>query len=163
MKKTTKLKDLLNESVLGQLPSSQMFKYNKATGTYEAPGKHSTNEEIEDQLAERMPTEKKIGDSVTLADGESATIVKRMGNHKYAVKTDSGKNKVINIDTIREDVLTEEYIEVMDPDKIRKALFLIKNAWLKWKEGPLTEKGDIKPAQKELLDYITNYLKKTIK
>jgi len=105
--KRTKLKDLLNESVLGQLPSSQMFKYNKATGTYEAPGSHSTNEEIEDQLAERMSTEKKIGDSVTLADGDSATIVKRMGNHKYAVKTDSGKNKVINIDTIREDALTE--------------------------------------------------------
>ena len=100
--KRTKLKDLISESVLGQLPSSQMFKYNKASGTYEARGKHSTNEEIEDQLAERMPTEKKIGDSVTLADGESATIVKRMGNHKYAVKTDSGKNKVINIDTIQE-------------------------------------------------------------
>ena len=55
-KKQTKLRNLINESVLGQLPSSQMFKYNKATGTYEAPGKHSTNEEIEDQLAEGLPT-----------------------------------------------------------------------------------------------------------
>lgn len=49
-KKQTKLKDLINESVLGVLPSEQMFKYNKATGKYEAPGSHSTNEEIEDQL-----------------------------------------------------------------------------------------------------------------
>lgn len=52
--KNTKLKDILNESVLGQLPSEQMFKYNKATGKYEAPGKHSTNEEIEEQLNEAV-------------------------------------------------------------------------------------------------------------
>ena len=32
-----KLKDILNESVLGELPSSKMFKYNKETGKYEAP------------------------------------------------------------------------------------------------------------------------------
>lgn len=33
-----KLKDILNESVLGELPSSKMFKYNKETGKYDAPG-----------------------------------------------------------------------------------------------------------------------------
>lgn len=35
--KMKKLKDILKESVLGDLPSSRMFKYNKATGKYDAP------------------------------------------------------------------------------------------------------------------------------
>jgi hypothetical protein len=95
--KKTKLKDLINESVLGELPSSKMFKYNKATGKFDAPG--TTNEE---KLDERLPTEKKVGDEITLSNGEKATVQKRLSSHKYAVKTASGQNKIINIDSVQE-------------------------------------------------------------
>jgi len=32
-----KLKTIINESVLGELPSAKLFKYNKTTGKYDAP------------------------------------------------------------------------------------------------------------------------------
>jgi hypothetical protein len=67
-KKQTKLKDLLNESVLGILPSSKMFKYNKSTGTYEAPGKHTTNEEIEEACDDDVVDEGKSILGKTLAN-----------------------------------------------------------------------------------------------
>ena len=47
--------------------------------------------------------------------------------------------------------LTEEYIEV------------IKDGWLEWKNGPMTQKSDIKPAQKELMKYMVDWMKKNIK
>ena len=100
----TKLKDLINESVLGELPSAKMFKYNKVTGKFEAPGKHTN-----------------------------------------------------------EDVIKEEYIESMDYVKLDAALATIKKQWDMWKRGPLTEPSDIKPAQKELIDWVINYLKQNIK
>ena len=37
--KNTKLKDLINESVLGKLPSESMFKFNPKTGKFDAPKK----------------------------------------------------------------------------------------------------------------------------
>ena len=42
-------------------------------------------------------------------------------------------------------------------------LALIKDSWLEWKNGPMTEKSDIKPAQKELMKYIADWMKKNIK
>tara|TARA_R100001591_G_scaffold117753_2_gene138024 strand:- start:2978 stop:3298 length:321 start_codon:yes stop_codon:yes gene_type:complete len=57
--------------------------------------------------------------------------------------------------------INEEYIELM-PD-INKALSLIKEDWLNWKKGPLTEPSDIKPAQKELMNYVISWMKKNIK
>jgi len=42
-------------------------------------------------------------------------------------------------------------------------LALIRDSWVNWKKGPMTEKGDIKPAQKELVTYIIGWLKKNIK
>ena len=59
--------------------------------------------------------------------------------------------------------LTEEYIEVMNMPVLAAALFKIEKEWNDWKNGPLTEKSDIKPAKKELLNYINGYLKKAIK
>ena len=50
--------------------------------------------------------------------------------------------------------LNEEYIEVMRD--LDDGLALIKDSWLEWKNGPMTEKSDIKPAQKELLKYVLN-------
>jgi hypothetical protein len=52
-KKQPKLRNLINESVLGELPSAKMFKYNKSIGRFEAPGKHSTNEETINEQAGR--------------------------------------------------------------------------------------------------------------
>ena len=57
--------------------------------------------------------------------------------------------------------INEEYIELM-PD-INKALLLIKDDWLNLKKGPMTEPGDIKPAQKELMNYVISWMKKNIK
>tara|TARA_R110000803_G_scaffold176036_1_gene238569 strand:+ start:829 stop:1182 length:354 start_codon:yes stop_codon:yes gene_type:complete len=57
--------------------------------------------------------------------------------------------------------LNEEYIEVMKD--LDDGLALIKDSWLEWKNGPMTEKSDIKPAQKELMKYIADWMKKNIK
>lgn len=57
--------------------------------------------------------------------------------------------------------LNEEYIEIMDG--LDDGLTLIKDAWTDWKNGPMTEKDDIKPAQQELVKYVTAWLKKNIK
>jgi len=58
-----KLKDLLNESVLGELPSSKMFKYNKTTGKYEAPGQH-TNEEVINEAEGDDPSKEHVQDII---------------------------------------------------------------------------------------------------
>lgn len=78
-------------------------------------------------------------------------------------KFDSKKWLRLNPDgpKIKEEVLTEEYIEIMDG--LDDGLQLIVDAWKEWKDGPMTEPGDIKPAQKELLSYVERYLKKNIK
>ncbi len=59
---------------------------------------------------------------------------------------------------IKEELLREEYVESMGPD-FDKGFDLIVKAWKKWKSGPMTEPGDIKPAKKEILDYIEQKLK----
>ena len=57
--------------------------------------------------------------------------------------------------------LNEEFIEGMRD--LDDGLTLIKDSWLDWKKGPMTEREDIKPAQKELLTYVNGWLKKNIK
>jgi len=61
---------------------------------------------------------------------------------------------------VNESKINEEYIELM---RIDDPLNGIKDAWMEWKNGPATEQGDIKPAQKELIGYINSWLKKNIK
>jgi hypothetical protein len=39
----------------------------------------------------------------------------------------------------------------------------IQQAWKAWKDGPLTKSSDIKPAKKELIQYIAQILNKNIK
>tara|TARA_A100001015_G_C15007426_1_gene721387 strand:+ start:1347 stop:1661 length:315 start_codon:yes stop_codon:yes gene_type:complete len=57
--------------------------------------------------------------------------------------------------------LKEQYIEGMyDLDD---GLALIKDAWMGWRKGIETQASDIKPAQKELLNYIAKWLKKNIR
>ena len=55
------------------------------------------------------------------------------------------------------------YIESMNLPVMDKHLDGIKELWLDWKNGPMTEKSDIKPAQKELMSFIARWMKKNIK
>ena len=76
-------------------------------------------------------------------------------------KAYQAKNTVTGIDPSHPSTLKEEYIEVMDG--LTQGLSLIKDAWDDWKSGPMTERDDIKPAQKELMKYVTDWMKKNIK
>jgi hypothetical protein len=57
--------------------------------------------------------------------------------------------------------LNEEYIEIIRD--LDEGLSLILDGWKEWKNGPATERSDIKPAQKELMQYINSWMKKNIK
>jgi len=59
--------------------------------------------------------------------------------------------------------LNEEYIEVMDIPKMLKYMQGIEDLWKNWKRGPMTEKSDIKPAAKELKDYLRSWFSDKIK
>ena len=70
-------------------------------------------------------------------------------------------HKWLRKNTTEQQSLKEEYIEGMyDLDD---GLELIKDAWMGWKKGIETQASDIKPAQKELLNYVNKWLKKNIK
>ena len=58
--------------------------------------------------------------------------------------------------------MNEEYVESMGPD-FDNGLDLIFDAWKTWKKGPATESHMIKPAAKEVQDYIVSQLKKKLK
>ena len=74
-------------------------------------------------------------------------------------KAYEAKNRVTGTDP--SSVIKEEYIEIMDG--LDQGLALIKDAWMDWRKGPMTEKEDIKPAQKELMNYVASWMKKNIK
>ena len=73
------------------------------------------------------------------------------------------KDKTLYDIQIDESVVNEEYVESMNSIELDKHLAAIEMLWLDWKRGPMTEPSDIKPAQKEVLNYITNFFKKAIK
>jgi|TARA_R110000822_G_scaffold249222_1_gene376725 hypothetical protein len=79
------------------------------------------------------------------------------------VNKDGGFNhgKWIRENSLEKPLIKEEFIEIMHD--LDDGLALIKDSWLDWRNGPVTEKGDIKPAQKELVTYIVGWLKKNIK
>ena len=62
---------------------------------------------------------------------------------------------------VNEEVLTEEYIEIMRG--LEEGLEQIVEGWIEWKTGPMTEREDIAPARKELLKFCIANLKKNIK
>ena len=64
---------------------------------------------------------------------------------------------------VTEETINEEYIESMDDQAIDKHLGEIAKLWKKWKNGPMTEKSDIKPAGDELTHYILLWMRKTFK
>ena len=59
--------------------------------------------------------------------------------------------------------INEEYIESMDSIEIANALGKIKTLWDAWKDGPMTEPSDIKPAQRELKSWMDRWFKQNIK
>ena len=59
--------------------------------------------------------------------------------------------------------LKEEYIEVMNMPELNKHMDAIAKLWKKWKYGPMTERSDIKPAAKELKDYLRSWFQDYIK
>ena len=71
------------------------------------------------------------------------------------------KNTVTGKDPSHPSSINEEYIEIMDG--LDQGLALIKDAWTDWRKGPMTEPSDIRPAQNELIKYVTGWLKKNIK
>ena len=77
-------------------------------------------------------------------------------NGKFNVKKWNRENVYLE-----EEILKEEYIEGMDG--LDEGLALIKDAWMDWRKGPETETSDIKPAKKEILNYVTKWINKNIK
>jgi NAD/NADP transhydrogenase alpha subunit len=53
---------------------------------------------------------------------------------------------------------SEGYVEVMG-DEFDAAVEEIAQAWMRWKEGPMTEPEDIEPAKADILDYIKSMLR----
>ena len=64
---------------------------------------------------------------------------------------------------VNESLVNEEYIEVMNLPELSNALGKIAELWKQWKNGPMTEPSDIKPAQKELKGWIDRWFKDNIK
>tara|TARA_R110000737_G_scaffold109760_2_gene142770 strand:+ start:65 stop:388 length:324 start_codon:yes stop_codon:yes gene_type:complete len=64
---------------------------------------------------------------------------------------------------VKEDTVNEEYIEVMDMRNLNKHMEEIVKLWKNWKRGPATERSDIKPAAKELKDYLRSWFQDYIK
>jgi nicotinamide mononucleotide adenylyltransferase len=62
-----------------------------------------------------------------------------------------------------ENAINEEYIEVMNLPELSNTLGKIAELWKQWKDGPLTEPSDIKPAQKELKGWMDRWFKDNIK
>ena len=93
-------------------------------------------------------------------------LKKILKEHAYLGQLPSSKlkkmkwNPVTDKQPVREEQLNEEYIELM---RLSEPLTLIRDEWLNWKNGPMTEPSDIKPAQKELMNYIIKWMKKNIK
>ena len=57
----------------------------------------------------------------------------------------------------------DEYIIYAYEENIVQGLEYVLDAWWEWKNGPATEKQDIKPAQRELIKYVSDWMKKNIK
>jgi len=81
----------------------------------------------------------------------------------FALDQDGGEHEIKYSDIVsyNESKINEEYIELMPG--MEEGLEQIVEGWIEWKSGPATEKSDIAPARKELLNFCTTYLKKNIK
>jgi cytidyltransferase-like protein len=111
-------------------------------------------------------------------DGETYTAVlstfdaigakqKAMGKETVGLISLPGDNNVYELlskeEGSTEESVNEEYVEVMDPIRMANAMGEIQQAWQQWKNGPLTEPSDIRPAQKELKNWLDRWFKDNIK
>jgi len=111
-------------------------------------------------------------------DGETYTAVlstfdaigakqKAMGKEAVGLISLPGDNNVYELlskeEGSTEESVNEEYVEVMDPIRMANAMGEIQQAWQQWKNGPLTEPSDIRPAQKELKNWLDRWFKDNIK
>jgi hypothetical protein len=64
--------------------------------------------------------------------------------------------------SLSESIIAEEYIELIADYGMDSALEDMHMAWNSWRNGPMTEPSDIKPAQKEMKKYIDSWFKKMI-
>ena len=64
------------------------------------------------------------------------------------------------VNLLKESKIQEQggYVEVMGPD-FDQAIEAIQSAWEEWKNGPMTEPGDIPQAKQDIIDYIGSLLK----
>lgn len=91
---------------------------------------------------------------------------KAMGNDVVGLVSLPGDDNVYELlikDDKNESTVNEEYIEVMNLPELSNALGKIAELWKQWKNGPMTEPSDIKPAQKELKGWIDRWFKDNIK
>lgn len=58
------------------------------------------------------------------------------------------------------EIASDGYVELMDIDD---HLENIHYEWEKWREGPMTELKDIDPAKKDVIEYVVNYLERSLK
>ena len=74
---------------------------------------------------------------------------------------DKIKSNLENISTV--DCCTEGLFQIIELMNLEEGLEQIAEEWGRWKSGPATEKYDIKPARKEVLNFCVAWLKKSIK
>ena len=75
-------------------------------------------------------------------------------------KEDKGKD---DKESNESETVNEEYVEVMNLPELANAMGKIADLWKLWKNGPMTEPSDIKPAQKELKTWLDRWFKDNIK
>ena len=155
--------------------------------------KSLTNFSIDESLNEGKKAKAKSPNKVNTIDvdlsGDDSDIMNAIKSFNLKVKSNgankgtgydmTGKNKDI-LDYLQSDYyaldasgiedmypellegeINEDYIELMP--EIANALGTIQMDWDRWKNGPMTEPSDIKPAAKELKGWITRWMKQNIK
>jgi hypothetical protein len=118
----------------------------------------------------------KKDDGVILANGKEYIVYKYdNGNDEndemwqddviFALDQDGGEHEIqySDIERYSESTITEEYVESMNHIELDEYLNAIGESWNDWKNGPMTEPSDIRPAQKELKGFIEGWFKKTIR
>jgi len=102
--------------------------------------------------------QRKLRDVKIKIVGDIGGVLTIKGNDKELQKV----KDILGLKGAKESV-NEAYVESMDYPVLKKALDTIVDKWSDWKKGPMTEPSDIKPAQKELMNFVSSYLKKNIK
>ena len=106
-----------------------------------------------------------IGSKQEAMGEKKVGIISLPGDEKVyeLVPKEEGGEEKSNESEANESEVNEEYIEVMNLPELANALGKVAELWKQWKNGPMTEPSDIKPAQKELKGWIDRWFKDNIK